>query len=44
MLLVIVDKFDPNPIIVNINKLKLHEYLKFITHSLPMSILFDLIN
>jgi hypothetical protein len=30
-MLVIVDKFDPNPILVNANKSKLYWYVKIIT-------------
>ncbi len=34
-ILVTIDKFDLNRIFINVNKLKLYQYLEFVSHSFP---------
>jgi hypothetical protein len=42
--LVTFDKFDLNPILINIDKLKLYRYPKYVTHPSPTFVPIVLVN
>ncbi len=43
-ILVTFDKFDLNPILINIDKLKLYRYPKYVTHPSPTFVPIVLVN